>query len=93
MTDTTLRWQGSEKKLLASCYIAVTDDPKVGRSQPSDTFWKRIKNEFNKHKFQKRNKDMLTSKWKTLNHDCMQFNAIFKREKRLEKMGKMKWIT
>ena len=87
VSATTVRWQGIEEKLLAECYVAITKDPKVGRAQPGDTFWKRVKDESNKTNFQKRNKDMLTRKWKTLNHDCQKFNAIFNREQRLEKSG------
>ncbi|GJT47709.1 hypothetical protein Tco_0973866 [Tanacetum coccineum] len=37
--------------------------------------------------FQKRNKDMLSSKWHTLNHNCQKFNAIYKRCRRLSKSG------
>ncbi|GKD04382.1 hypothetical protein Tco_1179356 [Tanacetum coccineum] len=35
--------------------------------------------------FQKRTKDMLTSKWHTLNANCQKFNAAYKRAKRLGK--------
>nr|GEY54351.1 zinc finger, CCHC-type [Tanacetum cinerariifolium] len=43
--------------------------------------------EFNRKNFQKRTKDMLTSKWTTLNHHCQKFNAIYKRCHRLKKSG------
>ncbi|GJX10557.1 hypothetical protein Tco_0200416 [Tanacetum coccineum] len=65
----------------------VFEDPYVGRSQPKDTLWYRVLNEFNRLNFQKRTKDMLSSKWSTLNHHCQKFNAIYKRCNRLKKSG------
>nr|GEW64706.1 hypothetical protein [Tanacetum cinerariifolium] len=35
----TLRWSSDEEALLAECYVAVSDDRNVGRSQAKDTFW------------------------------------------------------
>nr|GEV38068.1 hypothetical protein [Tanacetum cinerariifolium] len=81
------RWLPVEEELLATCYVAVSKDNKVGRSQKHETFWYRVLNEFNSKKFQKRTKDMLTSKWHTLNANCQKFNAAYKRAKRLEKSG------
>ncbi|GKB28462.1 hypothetical protein Tco_0867863 [Tanacetum coccineum] len=86
----------NEETLLASCYVAVFEDKNVGKAQPKDTFWYRILNEFNRLNFQKRTKDMLSSKWNTLNHNCQKFNAIYKRCSRLTKSGEseldvMKW--
>ncbi|GJT35552.1 transposon ty3-I gag-pol polyprotein [Tanacetum coccineum] len=76
-----------EEELLATCYVAVSEDNNVGRSQKHDTFWYRVLNEFNSKKFQNRTKDMLTSKWHTLNANCQKFNAAYKRAKRLGKSG------
>ncbi|GJZ88926.1 hypothetical protein Tco_0660708 [Tanacetum coccineum] len=42
---------------------------------------------FEKISFQNRTKDMLTSKWHTLNANCQKFNAAYKRAKRLGKSG------
>ncbi|GKB78905.1 hypothetical protein Tco_0945800 [Tanacetum coccineum] len=50
-----------------------------------DTFWYKVLGEFNRNNFQQCNKDMLTSKWHTLNHNCQKFNAVFKRVKHLGK--------
>nr|GEV16751.1 hypothetical protein [Tanacetum cinerariifolium] len=61
--------------------------PFVGMSQKNETFWYRVLNEFNSKNFQKRTKDMLTSKWHTLNANCQKFNAAYKRAKRLGKSG------
>ncbi|GJX56855.1 hypothetical protein Tco_0286752 [Tanacetum coccineum] len=85
--DVTLRWTSDEETLLAECFVAVSEDPNVGRSQPRDTLWYRVLNEFNRLNFQKRTKDMLSSKWSTLNHHCQKFNAIYKRCNRLKKSG------
>ncbi|GJT87129.1 hypothetical protein Tco_1068846 [Tanacetum coccineum] len=84
---TTLRWSSDEETLLAECFVAVSEDRNVGRSQAKDTFWIRVMHEFNRKNFQKRTKDMLTSKWTTLNHHCQKFNAIYKRCHRLKKSG------
>ncbi|GJY99883.1 hypothetical protein Tco_0517313 [Tanacetum coccineum] len=35
--DVTLRWTSDEETLLAECFVAVSEDPNVGRSQPRDT--------------------------------------------------------
>nr|GEW20234.1 hypothetical protein [Tanacetum cinerariifolium] len=85
--DVTLRWSSDEEALLAECYVAVSEDRNVRRSQANDTFWVRVMHEFNRKNFQKRTKDMLTSKWSTLNHHCQKFNAIYKRCHRLKKSG------
>ncbi|GJY15910.1 hypothetical protein Tco_0386332 [Tanacetum coccineum] len=83
----SFRWQPDEETLHAKCYVAVSEDRNVGRSQPKDTFWYRVLNEFNRLNFQKRTKDMLSSKWNTLNHNCQKFNVIYKRCSRLTKSG------
>nr|GEV70741.1 gibberellin 2-beta-dioxygenase 8 [Tanacetum cinerariifolium] len=71
------RWLPVEEELLATCYVAV---------------WKIITLEGHKSmkrkKIQKRTKDMLTSKWHTLNANCQRFNTAYKRAKRLGKSGK-----
>ncbi|GJS15199.1 hypothetical protein Tco_0409671 [Tanacetum coccineum] len=83
--DVTLRWTSNEETLLVKCFVAVSEDRNVGRSQPRDTLWFWDLNEFNRLNFQKRTKDMLLSKWSTLNHHCQKFNAIYKRCNRLKK--------
>ncbi|GJW04987.1 transposon ty3-I gag-pol polyprotein [Tanacetum coccineum] len=81
------RWLPVEEELLATCYVAVSEDNNVGRSQKHETFWYRVLNEFNSKIFQKRTKYMLTSKWHTLNANCQKFNAAYKRAKRLGTSG------
>ncbi|GKD07918.1 hypothetical protein Tco_1187603 [Tanacetum coccineum] len=81
------RWLPVEEELLTTCYVTVSEDNNVGRSQKHDTFWYRVLNEFNSKKFQNRTKDMLTSTWHTLNANCQKFNAAYKRAKRLRKSG------
>ncbi|GKA77230.1 hypothetical protein Tco_0783691 [Tanacetum coccineum] len=85
--EVTLRWSTDEEALLAECYVAVSEDRNFGRSQPRDTLWIRVSNEFNRKNFQKRTKDMNSSKWSALNHHCQKFNAIYKRCVRLKKSG------
>nr|GEV73728.1 hypothetical protein [Tanacetum cinerariifolium] len=43
----SFRWQPDEETLLAKCYVAVSEERNVGRSQAKDTFWYRVLNEFN----------------------------------------------
>nr|GEZ32431.1 hypothetical protein [Tanacetum cinerariifolium] len=81
------RWLPVKEELLATCYVAVSKDNNVRRSQKHETSWYRVLNEFNSKNFQKRTKDMLTSKWHTLNANCQKFNAAYKRAKRLGKSG------
>nr|GFA46590.1 hypothetical protein [Tanacetum cinerariifolium] len=76
--DVTLRWSSDEEALLVECYVGLSEDRNVGRSQAKDTFWVRVMHEFHRKNFQKRTKDILTSKWTTLNHLCLKFNAIYK---------------
>ncbi|GJS42791.1 hypothetical protein Tco_0567834 [Tanacetum coccineum] len=83
----SFRWQPDEETLLAKCYVAISEDKNAGRSQAKDTFWYRVLNEFNRLNFQKRTKDMFSSKWNSLNHNCQNFNAIYKRYSRLTKSG------
>ncbi|GJU13338.1 hypothetical protein Tco_1135734 [Tanacetum coccineum] len=78
-------WQLDEENLHEKCYVAVSEDRNVRRSQPKDNFWYRVLNEFNRLNFQKRTKYMLLRKWNTLNHNCQKFNAIYKRCSRLTK--------
>lgn len=87
VSNTTLRWTSEEECLLAVCWVAVSEDKNVGVSQKSITFWYRVMNEFNWKKFQNRNKDMLSSKWHTLNANCQKFEACYKRAKHLTKSG------
>nr|GEV05291.1 hypothetical protein [Tanacetum cinerariifolium] len=51
--DVTLRWQPEEETLLAECFVAVFEDRNIRRSQPKDTLWFRVLNEFNRKNFQK----------------------------------------
>jgi hypothetical protein len=67
--------------------VACSEDRHVGRSQSRDTLWQRILREFNRTNFLTRNKDILQSKWKTLNRDCSKFNVAFKRAQRDPKSG------
>nr|GEV32049.1 RNA-directed DNA polymerase, eukaryota [Tanacetum cinerariifolium] len=66
---------------------AMTEWQHILLSQKNETFWYRVLNEFNSKFFQKRTKDMLTSKWHTLNANCQKFNTAYKRAKRLGRSG------
>ena len=56
------RWTPIEEKLHAKCWVACSEDPKVGRSKSKDTLWQRILAEFNRINPKERNKDMLQGK-------------------------------
>nr|GEZ54271.1 hypothetical protein [Tanacetum cinerariifolium] len=83
----SFRWQPDEETLLAKCYVAISEERNAERLQAKDTFWYRVLNEFNRFNFQKRTKDMLSSKWNTMNHNFQKFNAIYKRCSHLTKSG------
>ncbi|GKC08772.1 hypothetical protein Tco_1000382 [Tanacetum coccineum] len=59
-------WSQDEKKLLAKCFIEISEDPKKGGDQASDTFWHKILTIYNQQAdelgFKTRNKDMLTGR-------------------------------
>ena len=63
------KWTSNEEKLFAECWIAASEDARVGRFQARDTFWQRVQREFNRKNSKERNKDMLQSKWKKLIRD------------------------
>ena len=79
VSETTLRWTPEEEVLLAVCWVAVSEDRNVGVSQKGITFWYKVMHEFNRQNFQVRNKDMISSKWHTLNRNCQKFLACCKR--------------
>nr|GEW50579.1 hypothetical protein [Tanacetum cinerariifolium] len=67
----------SEELLLASSYVAFSEEPNIRNAQTIDSFWYKVLHEFNNNNFQKGNKNTLTSKWHT--HNCQKFNVIYKR--------------
>nr|GEW04704.1 hypothetical protein [Tanacetum cinerariifolium] len=65
----------------------IRKDPNVGRNQKLDCFGGKILSTYNDNALFQHNKDMLTSKWSTLNVNCQKFNALHKRAQRLHKSG------
>ncbi|GJU32773.1 hypothetical protein Tco_1176362 [Tanacetum coccineum] len=80
--------KGGRKKKMSKGEGGMLKTSPKRRSQKHETFWYRVLNEFNSKNFQKRTKDMLTSKWHTLNANCQKFNSAYKRAKCLGKSGK-----
>ncbi|GJU80984.1 hypothetical protein Tco_1283349 [Tanacetum coccineum] len=74
-------WSQEEEKLLAKCFIEISEDPKNGSDQARDTFWYKILTIYNQQAdelgFKTRNKNMLTGKWTPMNRDVQKFNAIY----------------
>ncbi|GKE72034.1 hypothetical protein Tco_1530106 [Tanacetum coccineum] len=68
------RWTSEEEELLATCFAAVFEDPSVGRDQKMECFWGKVLTTYNSSAPVERTKDMLTSKWATLNANCQMFN-------------------
>ncbi|GKD50468.1 hypothetical protein Tco_1279444 [Tanacetum coccineum] len=60
-------WSQEEEKLLAKCFIEISEDPKNVSDQARDTFWYKILTIYNQQAdelgFKTRNKNMLTGKW------------------------------
>ncbi|GKB58990.1 hypothetical protein Tco_0915176 [Tanacetum coccineum] len=82
------RWLPVEEELPCNMLRGVFE-VLCGRSQKlEDVLVSGLLNESIRKKiFQNRTKDMLTSKWHTLNANCQKFNAAYKRAKRLGKSG------
>ncbi|GKB84202.1 hypothetical protein Tco_0956474 [Tanacetum coccineum] len=80
--------KGGRKKTKSKRGKNVVEEPQepvaAGRWLPVEE----VLNEFNSKNFQNRTKDILTSKWHTLNANCQKFNAAYKRAKHLGKSGK-----
>ncbi|GKB17380.1 hypothetical protein Tco_0851303 [Tanacetum coccineum] len=74
-------WSQEEKKLLAKCFIEISEDPKNESDQARDTFWYKILTIYNQQAdelgFKTRNKNMLTGKWTPMNRDVQKFNEIY----------------
>nr|GEW92382.1 glutathione S-transferase T3-like [Tanacetum cinerariifolium] len=81
------RWLSVEKNCLQHVTWPLQKIITSEGHKKHETFWYRVLNEFNSKFFQKRTKDMLTSKWHTLNANCQKFNTAYKRAKRLGKSG------
>nr|GEW80874.1 glutathione S-transferase T3 [Tanacetum cinerariifolium] len=79
-TDRTF-WTQEEEKLLAEWFIEISEDPRNGSDQSSDTFWFKILATYNSRAeelgFKKRNKNMLTGKWTPMNKNVGEFNSIY----------------
>ncbi|GJS55063.1 hypothetical protein Tco_0628425 [Tanacetum coccineum] len=74
-------WSQEEEKLLAKCFIEISEDPKNRSDQARDTFWYKILTIYNQQAdelgFKTRNKNMLKGKWTPMNRDVQKFNAIY----------------
>ncbi|GJU65095.1 hypothetical protein Tco_1246930 [Tanacetum coccineum] len=69
-------WSQDGEKLLAKCFIEISEDPKNGSDQARDTFWYKFLTIYNQQAdelgFKTRNKNMLTDKYKWTNPEATQ---------------------
>ncbi|GJU35835.1 hypothetical protein Tco_1184189 [Tanacetum coccineum] len=74
-------WSQEEERLLAKCFIEISEDPRNKSDQARYTFWYKILTIYNQQAeelgFKSRNKNMLTGKWTLMNRDVQKFNAIY----------------
>ena len=77
-----------EETLLAESYVTVFKDNRIENNKNDESFWCKVLKKYNKSALHKRNKDMLTGKWTTLNGNFQKFNAIYKFLLRLSRSGK-----
>nr|GEY04112.1 zinc knuckle CX2CX4HX4C [Tanacetum cinerariifolium] len=76
-----------DDELLATCYVAVSEDPNIGRDQKMECFGGKVLSSYNSKAPFDHTKDKLTSKWATWNTNCQKFNATYKFAQRSCKSG------
>ncbi|GJY67894.1 putative RNA-directed DNA polymerase [Tanacetum coccineum] len=59
-----------EEKLLAECWVAVSENNEIGSDRSDESFWWIVLENFNKSSPVQRTKDLMTGKWATINGNC-----------------------
>lgn len=72
-------WSQDEEKLLAECWICISED---SNAQHSVSFWNRVLIDYNKVADVKRSKDQVTSKWRDMNAYVKLFNDHYEKASR-----------
>nr|XP_043636329.1 uncharacterized protein LOC122607422 isoform X2 [Erigeron canadensis] len=70
-------WNNDEEMHLAECWLAVSEDPKVGKAQTINSFWYRVLDIYNDGVTIKRTKDQCSSKWRDMHLRTKKFNEIY----------------
>ena len=70
-------WSSAEEKLLAECWLDVSEDPHVGISQTGETFWNKVFANYNAQAPIKRRMDQISGKWRLIKEQVGKFNSIW----------------
>ncbi|GJY94711.1 hypothetical protein Tco_0511072 [Tanacetum coccineum] len=63
VSGVSFRWHPDKETLLAKCYVEVSEDKNVRKSQSGDTFWYRVLNEFNRRLPKSGENELDVMKW------------------------------
>ncbi|XP_071702572.1 uncharacterized protein [Rutidosis leptorrhynchoides] len=70
-------WTQDDETRLAQCWALVSEETKVKNSPSQESFWYRVRFEYNMGANVQRRKDQLSSKWRDMNQHVTKFNDLF----------------
>nr|KAJ0209249.1 hypothetical protein LSAT_V11C400219270 [Lactuca sativa] len=79
-TQERVPWTKEEEKL-AEAWVAASEDPIIGDSQPYGSFWKKLMES------ETRNADQIMSKWRDIRLKCTEFGGIYNNLLNIRKSG------
>nr|KAJ0213550.1 hypothetical protein LSAT_V11C400214390 [Lactuca sativa] len=81
-------WSKEEEEKLAEAWVAASQDPIVGDSQPYGSFWEKVRAIFYElMESETRNADQITSKWRDIRLKCTEFGGIYNNLLNIRKSG------
>ena len=81
-------WTKEEEEKLAEAWVAASEDPIVGDSQPYGSFWEKVRAIFYElMESETRNADQITSKWRDIRLKCTEFGGIYNNLLNIRKSG------
>nr|KAJ0195852.1 hypothetical protein LSAT_V11C700386320 [Lactuca sativa] len=87
-TQERVPWTKEEEEKLVEAWVAASEDPIVGDSQPYGSFWKKVRAIFYElMESQTRNADQITSKWRDIRLKCTDFGGIYNNLLNIRKSG------
>nr|KAJ0215022.1 hypothetical protein LSAT_V11C300108310 [Lactuca sativa] len=87
-TQEKVPWTKEEEEKLAEAWVAASEDPIVGDSQPYGSFWEKVRAIFYElMESETRNADQITSKWRDIRLKCTEFGGIYNNLLNIRKSG------
>ncbi|XP_071701718.1 uncharacterized protein [Rutidosis leptorrhynchoides] len=77
-------WTDEESRILAECWVRVSENMDDGNSQTKDSFWGAVRKQYNSLVSEARRGDQLTGKWSKMSKDIRRFVRIYSK---LEESG------